>query len=372
MDLNFYKNLIKNLLEDEYYIIKSCCDGSEINEKSRFSAMFKQIGSVFNFIYIIRLGALKSDISPIIESFKTNSRLTSERYNIRNAVSVFIFIGNKENITNEVLFICEKDDFSANNEFMNIKWIVDEESQKLIIKGSQPNKIYGIEKAIKKSFESGSAEFDNLSQALKNNNENKKSYIKSEKITLTLSLILINIIIFFIMELYGGSENIYNLIKFGAIVPELIINKKEYFRLLSAMFIHIGLIHLTSNCFSLLILGIRVERYYGKIPYLIIYIFSGLICSLFSTFLTSTVSAGASGAVFGLNASVLSYTFFKKKSMAGIDLYMIAIMIILGFGVGFMSPNIDNFGHIGGFIGGLISSSLYLFIERKRGKQNAD
>lgn len=370
MNLNFYKNMISKLLEKEYTIIKNCYDDKEISEKSQFIGLLKQNGSVLNFVFLVRLDTFDGNMNTLISSFEYDSRTISSNANIRNIVSIFIFVGGEDDISDEILNICEQNIFNPDDEFISIRWIADTKNKKLLIKGNQPNKIYGIEDIINSSFENtidnDSQNFNDIPQALKNNDEKQKSWIRTDNCILTVSLAVINIIVFLIMELNGGSGK--NLIKFGAIVPDLIVNHGEYYRLFTAMFLHIGIVHLAFNLFSLLILGMRVEKYYGKIPYLIIYILSGIICSLFSTIFTGNVAAGASGAIFGLNGAILSYTFYKKKSMLGIDLYMIITMIILGLGFGYITTNVDNFGHLGGFIGGLIISATYLLIDNNRKK----
>lgn len=368
MNLNFYKNIIDGLLEKEYSIIKNCYDNSEVDENSKFIGLIKLNGSMLNFVYIIRLDNMTQDLKAHVLNMENISKEIAEKNNIRNAVSVFIFVGSGSEITEEAKSVCFENDFDISERLISIKWIADTENAKLVVRGNQPNKIDGIEKVVNSSFENKELNFESISQAVAKNKEEKQLQIKTGNIFLTISILVLNFIVFIIMERNGGSENTENLIRFGAIVPDLIINDGQYYRLFSAMFIHIGLLHLCSNSMSLLIMGIRVEKYYGKFAFLIIYFLSGLSCSLFSIFFSRSVAAGASGAIFGLSASILSYTFIKRKSMAGFDLYMIAIILILGLGMGYMKPNVDNFGHLGGFIGGLIVSAIYLLIEGKRKK----
>src|SRR6266542_34617 len=109
----------------------------------------------------------------------------------------------------------------------------------------------------------------------------------------------INIILFLAMELTGGSENSENLIRFGANYAPLVRNG-EYWRLLTANFLHIGLLHLLVNSYALYILGIEVEALFGHQRFIVIYLLSGISGSVFSFMITQGLSAGASTSLFGL------------------------------------------------------------------------
>ena len=142
--------------------------------------------------------------------------------------------------------------------------------------------------------------------------------------------------------------------RFGAIIPVLILEAGEYHRLLTAMFVHFGWVHLFFNVTGILIFGTRIERHYGKLSFLAVYFISGLSASVASLFFTRGFSAGASGAVYGLLGAAFVYTRYTKKSMDIIDNHVILVYIIAGLSMGFVMPNIDYFGHIGGLLAGLI------------------
>jgi len=186
----------------------------------------------------------------------------------------------------------------------------------------------------------------------------------------TCILAAINILIMLLMYLQGYAHAPISVAaRFGAIIPHLIWDAGQYYRLLTAMFIHFGLAHLFFNITGMLIFGTRIERYYGKGPFLIIYFVSGLTASVASLLFTQGFSAGASGAVYGLLGAAFVYTRYTRKSMDIINNHIIAVYLIMGLGMGFVIPNIDHFGHIGGLIAGLLTGLVILSLNKKRNEK---
>ena len=195
-----------------------------------------------------------------------------------------------------------------------------------------------------------------------------EKYMKNNKPIITYILIFINIVMFVLMYMLGnGSENTNTLIDFGANYI-LLTKAGEYYRLITSGFLHIGVIHLLLNMYSLYIVGSQVEYFYGKVKYIIIYLFSLIMGSLFTVALSSvnTVSAGASGAIFGLLGSIL-YFGIKYRGYIGNSLVnQIVPVVVLNLIIGFTTPGIGNAAHIGGLIGGyLISMAVGIGIDKK-------
>jgi len=177
----------------------------------------------------------------------------------------------------------------------------------------------------------------------------KKPYI-------TLGIILINFIMFMLMYIFGkGSTDAYTLVKFGALYKPLVL-KGEVFRLLTTAFLHIGVIHLLVNSYSLYIIGSQLESFLGKFKYLFVYIISTICGSLMSIVFSSNVSAGASGAIFGLLGSLLYFGYNYRVFLGNVLKSQIIPLIILNLGLGFMISGIDNAAHIGGLIGGALAT----------------
>ena len=198
--------------------------------------------------------------------------------------------------------------------------------------------------------------------------QEREKYMRNNKPIITYILIFINIVMFVLMYMLGnGSENTNTLIDFGANYI-LLTKAGEYYRLITSGFLHIGVIHLLLNMYSLYIVGSQVEYFYGKVKYIIIYLFSLIMGSLFTVALSSvnTVSAGASGAIFGLLGSIL-YFGIKYRGYIGDSLVnQIVPVVVLNLIIGFTTPGIGNAAHIGGLIGGyLISMAVGIGIDKK-------
>ena len=183
-------------------------------------------------------------------------------------------------------------------------------------------------------------------------------------------IVAINIIIFALMYIIGkGSEDTDTLVTFGANIPAL-IRGGDYYRLISSGFLHIGVIHILCNMYSLVILGPNIEHFYGKIKYILIYLFSMIIASLFVIVFQNdySVSAGASGAIFGLLGSLLYFGYHYRGYLGNQVIGQIIPVIIINLVIGFISPGISNAAHIGGLIGG-ICVSFMLGINDKEDKR---
>lgn len=128
-------------------------------------------------------------------------------------------------------------------------------------------------------------------------------------------VLALNIIVWLLMTLGGGSTDIRVLVHFGAKVPWLVAGG-EYWRLFTAIFLHIGFLHLAFNSYALYSLGPQVETLYGRNRFLMIYLLSGLAGSVASYVLSASVSAGASGAIFGLVGALTVY-LIRQRDILG-------------------------------------------------------
>lgn len=233
------------------------------------------------------------------------------------------------------------------NELSDLK--VDEE-----IKGDYPS----IEKINEE--ESNVEAMIQLSEDMNNKNieEEKKyeKYFTRRSGIITNIIIAINIILFIAMYIFGhGSTDVNTLINFGADYAPL-VKAGEYYRLITSAFLHIGFAHILLNMYALKIIGREIERYYGGFKFLIIYFGSALMGSLFSCMFTDAVSAGASGAIFGLFGSLMYFAFHHRATLQGYLTGQILPIVIINLGLGFVIPGIDISAHIGGLIGGVLLS----------------
>jgi membrane associated rhomboid family serine protease len=164
----------------------------------------------------------------------------------------------------------------------------------------------------------------------------------------------VNVVVWLAMEASGGSTNTRTLILFGAKVNPLIADG-QYWRLVTAIFIHIGLMHLIFNSVALLSFGRLAEAIYGHWRFLGIYLVSGIAGTTFSYLLTRGVSAGASGAIFGV-AGALGIFFAMNRGKGPLagqgQLGSIVALLVINGVFGVVNPMIDNWAHAGGLIAG--------------------
>ncbi|WP_142919904.1 rhomboid family protein [Peribacillus glennii] len=173
----------------------------------------------------------------------------------------------------------------------------------------------------------------------------------------TYVFIVLQVAIFLLMELKGGSTNSATLIEFGAKYNPLIL-QGEWWRFFTPIIIHIGFLHLLMNTLSLYFLGAEVERIYGRMRFLILYLFAGFAGVLASFLTNSNLSAGASGAIFGCFGALLYFGIAHPKLFFRTMGMNVIILILFNLGFGFSVEGIDNAGHIGGLIGGFLAAGI--------------
>ena len=161
--------------------------------------------------------------------------------------------------------------------------------------------------------------------------------------------------------LFGPSEE--TLVRWGAKDVSQ-IQKGEWWRILTAMWLHGGIAHLAMNSLALFGLGKDIEEEYGPIKFAAIYIPSGVFGATVSAiFLPWQVGVGASGALFGLFGScwsdLLQNWFEIEEGQGAKEIARISIMTILNLGLG-LSPFLDNFAHLGGFLLGFLAGVVML------------
>ena len=177
------------------------------------------------------------------------------------------------------------------------------------------------------------------------------------KVRYTFILIIINVLLFLLLELKGSSTNVLDLIEWGAKYNPAIADG-EWWRIFSSMFLHIGFFHLFMNMLALYFLGEVTERIYGTKRFLFIYFVAGIFGGLASYATNDAVAAGASGAIFGLFGALLFFGLHYRQlflqTMGSNLLFILGLNIVLGFTI----PQIDNGAHLGGLIGGFIASQI--------------
>ncbi|WP_156883299.1 rhomboid family intramembrane serine protease [Lacticigenium naphthae] len=169
---------------------------------------------------------------------------------------------------------------------------------------------------------------------------------------ITYGFLTIQLVLFLMMTIDGGSTNLYTLIRYGAKFTPLIL-EGEWFRFVTPMFLHIGTMHLVMNSIILYYLGTQLENVYGHWRYFLIYILSGIMGNVASFAFSSAVSAGASTALFGLFASTIVLAKYNQRNPAIQSLAKnFTVLIVINLVFGLFNPTTDMAGHVGGLIGG--------------------
>lgn len=187
------------------------------------------------------------------------------------------------------------------------------------------------------------------------NNPRLRKYYKTNAMTNTIFVVLVAM--FIIETLRGGSDESAVLFKLGAQFNPAIIILGQWWRLFTAQFLHIGLLHLVVNCVTLFYIGQYLEPMLGHVRFLIIYLLAGVGGNLMTLALGSdnAVSAGASTALFGLFGAMIALGIANRthEGMAylGRQSFVLAVINLL-FDINI--PQIDTWGHVGGLLAGFL------------------
>ena len=201
----------------------------------------------------------------------------------------------------------------------------------------------------------------------KTESENKfyENVFKPKKIIATKVLIIINIIIFILSTLLTNS---YDMFTNFALNKYYVLNG-EFYRIITCGFLHADIMHLICNMYSLNIIGSQIESFLGKKRFLIIYFLSMITGSLLSLVINTGWSVGASGAIFGLIGSLIYFGYYYRLYLGSVLKSQLIPVLLANLAIGFIIPNIDMAGHIGGLIGGILATML-VGIENKTKKND--
>ncbi len=174
---------------------------------------------------------------------------------------------------------------------------------------------------------------------------------RQDSILITKVLIAINFIAYIATSILSKNLLVmdYQVLAFLGQSNSLVV-KGWYWQLFSSMFVHINLVHLLGNMLFLFIYGVRGEELFSKKEFLFVYFSSGLAGGLLSLLGgPNMVSAGASGALFGLFGACVTYAHAPIKESIFIVLIYSFYMFILTMGA-----NVNLFAHFGGLVAGIL------------------
>lgn len=233
-------------------------------------------------------------------------------------------------------------------------WIADSLSQRLYIYENQPTDFFGLRYGIE-------ATMTETPQARTRAALQKKNWP-----IVTIVLIAINVIYFIILTIHGNVSDAEYMVAMGGAYGPYIFQNYQFWRLITNMFMHFGIQHLLGNMVYLGFLGYTIEREAGHWRYLLIYMLSGFGSSLVSAayyYLTgqNTVSAGASGAVYGLiGAAVYLLVKNRGRMRPGMLWMRIGVILIFLFYSNFVTTGVDAVAHAAGFVFGILLAIAFI------------
>ena len=187
------------------------------------------------------------------------------------------------------------------------------------------------------------------------------------------AIIIINIIIFLLPDVFSFLTDKEWIYENGAVIPVLVVENGEYYRLITSVFLHFSIRHLLNNMLVLFILGDRLEQILGGARYLLFYLLCGLGANIVSLIFDLkmgdwyTMSAGASGAIFGVVGGLMWIVFMNRGRLGDLSSGQLAVMAFFTLYLGFTSSGVDNAAHVGGLLVGiLLGIPFYVWVSRKK------
>lgn len=184
--------------------------------------------------------------------------------------------------------------------------------------------------------------------------ENFKQFIKFYPVV--SAIIALNLIVYIITLLPNIGDWLYI---YGVNVNSLLANG-QWWRLVTSIFVHAGLMHVLLNMFSLFLFGPELEKIGGKARFLTIYLLSGIFGNV-ATFLFQDplyASTGASGAIYGIFGAFAALVYYTRNTIPQLK-QVILPLIVIGVIVTFVSPGVNATAHLGGLIVGFLLGLSY-------------
>lgn len=206
---------------------------------------------------------------------------------------------------------------------------------------------------------------------------NKDTILKKKPIV-TIALVIINIGIFLLLEIMGNTDDTSFMLTKGAMYTPFVLERGEYYRLFTCMFLHFGVNHIANNMICLAGLGAIVEEEVGAVRFAIIYLFSGLAGNIIPMILDikgitpMAVSAGASGAIMGIAGAFLFVVIKHKGRLGSYTTGKVIMFLALTIYAGVRSTGVDNAAHISGAIAGFIVAAICYGLFGRKNKTSLD
>lgn len=192
-----------------------------------------------------------------------------------------------------------------------------------------------------------------------------------KKPVFTIFLVIINVSVFFGLSFIGMTEDASFMAEHGAMYVPYVLERGEYYRIFTSMFLHFGFQHLMNNMVMLIAIGYTLENELGRVKFLILYLLSGVGGTFVSMYQDIhineyAVAAGASGAIFGLIGATIYVALRNHGRVGNVSGRGLVFMAAVTLYYGYANGGVDNFAHIGGLVSGIM---LAFLLYRKRKKE---
>lgn len=244
-------------------------------------------------------------------------------------------------------------------------WIIDVGQNRLLIHENQVADFYGMKDVLEdflyeismSSAMEKEPDVDSLRPDCRGNWNAAKNAIRYYWVNILL--VAVNVILFMICTFTG--DLLYNK---GAFSVMNLLEDREWYRIITSMFLHADIGHLMSNMLILYYVGNVIEKQVGHFPYMVIYFLSGIIGNVFSAgyeMITGVYvsSVGASGAIFGVEGALLLLALLHKGKLADVTTGRIVFSIAFSLYCGFTSSYVNNAAHVGGVIMGFLTAGIF-------------
>lgn len=250
--------------------------------------------------------------------------------------------------------LCEND---------SLCWMIDAQTYRLIIHETQAEDFYGWKDLLEEYLLLLAKERQRAAMSVR---EAKKPKDLRTLSWANIILVAVNVIVFLICTFTG--DLLYN---GGAFSVVELLQNGQYYRLFTSMFLHWNVEHLFSNMIVLYYVGAIVERELGTLPYMALYLLSGLAGNIFSMGYEIFVnlygsSAGASGAVFGVEGALLLLVMANRGRLESMTVGRVAFAVVFSLYCGFTSAGINNAAHVGGVLMGFTAAAVIVECKRMR------
>lgn len=191
-----------------------------------------------------------------------------------------------------------------------------------------------------------------------------------------VTLIALNVLGFLVEVVAGGSTNIYTLHRLGALEPVFVVGRGEYWRLLTALFLHYGILHLALNVFALFVVGPPLELAVGRLRFIVCYLTAGVGSSagVVILHLLKIIDAdqlvGASGSIMGIVGAWAAFLVRHRRApLAAQRLWNVFVIVLMQMGFDLVTPQVSSAAHLcglfSGFVIGFIVAPRQIFVAQE-------